>query len=228
MEMLLKRLVKSSNPIDKERLKTYVRNLSIEYIGKKQFIEVYYNEKNSIDEESIIQTVWQCVMNVVDSERFEWIRQLPQDSKDRWIIEPPGFGETRIEDMKAYCKVDFMLPFGRDIYILDWKTGKEDPEKHRKQLIGYSLFANYHFENNFDFIYTMVCYIKDGFIEKAPDISKVDVDQFVETVRAESQEMKSFNMDVERNTPKDKSVFEMTLDISKCRFCEYRELCGRK
>ena len=228
MEMLLKRLVKSSDPIDKERLKTYVRNLSIEYIGKKQFIEVYYNEKNSIDEESIIQTVWQCVMNVVDSERFEWIRQLPQDSKDRWIIEPPGFGETRIEDMKAYCKVDFMLPFGRDIYILDWKTGKEDPEKHRKQLIGYSLFAKYHFENNFEFIHTMVCYIKDGFIEKAPDISKVDVDQFVETVRAESQEMKSFNMDVERNTPKDKSVFEMTSDISKCRFCEYRELCGRK
>ena len=36
MEMLLKRLVKSSDPIDKERLKTYVRNLSIEYIGKKQ------------------------------------------------------------------------------------------------------------------------------------------------------------------------------------------------
>lgn len=227
IETLLKRLIKSSDVIDQSRLDAYVEKICLEYIQKKTFIEVYYKEKEGIDHDAIITAVKQCLQNVLLSERFEWIRNLPQESKDRWIIEPPGFGETRIEGMKAYCKVDFMLPVDRAIYILDWKTGKEDPEKHRKQLIGYSLFAKYHFENDFDEIKTMVCYIKEGYVEKSPDITMEDVHLFIDTVRQESGEMKAMNADVQSNTPKPKEEFVMTEELSKCRFCEFRELCGR-
>lgn len=227
IETLLKRLVKSSEVIDQSRLEAYVEKICLEYIQKKTFIEVYYKEKENIDTVAIITAVKQCLQNVLQSERFEWIRNLPQDSKDRWIIEPPGFGETRIEGMKAYCKVDFMLPVDRTIYILDWKTGKEDLTKHRKQLIGYSLFAKYHFENDFDEIKTMVCYIKDGYVEKTPDITMEDVHQFIDTVQQETAEMKSMNVDVQANTPRPKEEFSITEDAAKCRFCEFRELCGR-
>jgi hypothetical protein len=227
IETILKRLVKSSEVIDQPRLEAYVEKICLEYIQKKTFIEVYYKEKDSIDDAAIISAVKQWLHNVLQSDRFEWIKNLPQSSKDRWIIEPPGFGETRIEGMKAYCKVDFMLPVDRTIYILDWKTGKEDLLKHRKQLIGYSLFAKYHFENDFDDIQTMVCYIKEGYVEKRPDITMEDVHPFIDTVKKETAEMKSMNLDVLANTPKPKGEFTMTEDISKCRFCEYRELCGR-
>ncbi len=227
IETILKRLVKSSDLINQEKLNEYIHKICEEYIQKKTFIEVYYKEKESIDNAFIEAAVRNCVHNVLQSERFQWIRSLPQDSKDRWIIEPPGFGETRIEEMKAYCKVDFMLPVDSIIYILDWKTGKEDPDKHRKQLIGYSLFAKYHFENNFDEIKTMVCYIKDGYAEKSPDITIEDVNRFVDTVRTETNEMKAMTSDVIKNTPLDKGSFEMTLDLSRCRFCEFRELCNR-
>jgi hypothetical protein len=227
IETLLRRLVKSSELIDEQRLEAYIEKICDEYIQKKTFIEVHYKEKESIDPQLIIIAVKQCLRNVLESERFKWIKNLPQLSKDRWIIEPPGFGETRIEGMKAYCKVDFMLPVDRTIYILDWKTGKEDSEKHRKQLIGYSLFAKYHFENDFDEIQTMVCYIKEGYVEKTPKITMEDVNLFIDTVRQETAEMKSMNVDIQANTPQPKEKFAMTEDPSRCRFCEFRELCGR-
>jgi ATP-dependent helicase/DNAse subunit B len=140
IEAILKRLQKSTDVIDANRMKNFVKQQVQKYMLDKVFSEVYYKEKEEIDETYIIDSVFNAVMIFLNSERFEWVKQLPESSKKQWIIEPGGYGETRIQtdrgEFKAYCKVDFMLPDGKDIYILDWKTGKADEYKHRKQLIG--------------------------------------------------------------------------------------------
>jgi hypothetical protein len=43
-------------------------------------------------------------MIFVNSERFEWVKQLPESSKKQWIIEPGGFGETRIQTDRGELK----------------------------------------------------------------------------------------------------------------------------
>ncbi|MEY3127310.1 MAG: hypothetical protein RL273_1487, partial [Bacteroidota bacterium] len=45
--------------------------------------------------------------NLIKSERFDWIKA--RSNKSDWIIEPYGYGETRIKELKAYFKVDFLL-----------------------------------------------------------------------------------------------------------------------
>ena len=227
MESILHRLIKSSQPVDVERLEKFVHQKAQEYVTSKKFLEVHYKEQEQIAWEPIAERAFGSIRNIVTSDRFAWILELPQSSKDQWMIEPAGFGETRIEGMKAYCKVDFMLPHEETIYIMDWKTGKPDPEKHRKQLIGYSLFAKYHFDGRFAQIVPMVCYVKEGYEEVQPEITDADISAFVETVRSETAEMKSYNLDEMKNTPKMKASFAMTDNISSCRFCEYRELCLR-
>ena len=227
MESILHRLIKSSQPVDIDRLEKFVHQKAQEYVTSKKFLEVHYKEQEQISWEPIAERAFGSIKNIVTSERFAWILELPQSSKDQWMIEPAGFGETRIEGMKAYCKVDFMLPHEETIYIMDWKTGKPDPEKHRKQLIGYSLFAKYHFDGRFAQIVPMVCYVKEGYEEVQPEITDADISAFVETVRSETAEMKSYNLDEMKNTPKMKASFAMTDNISSCRFCEYRELCQR-
>lgn len=227
MESILHRLIKSSQPVDVNRLEKFVHQKAQEYVTSKKFLEVHYKEQEQIAWEPIAERAFGSIKNIVTSDRFAWILELPQSSKDQWMIEPAGFGETRIEGMKAYCKVDFMLPHEETIYIMDWKTGKPDPEKHRKQLIGYSLFAKYHFDGRFAQIVPMVCYVKEGYEEVQPEITDADISAFVETVRSETAEMKSYNLDEMKNTPKMKASFAMTDNISSCRFCEYRELCQR-
>jgi hypothetical protein len=227
MESILHRLIKSSQPVDIERLENFVHQRAEQYVTSKKFLEVHYKEQEHIEWKPLAERAFSSIRNIVTSDRFAWILELPQSSKDQWMIEPAGFGETRIEGMKAYCKVDFMLPHEDTVYIMDWKTGKPDPEKHRKQLIGYSLFASYHFEGRFAHIIPMVCYVKESYEEVQPEISSDDIAQFVETVRRETAEMKSFNVDEMKNTPKVKTSFPLTDQISSCRFCEYRELCER-
>lgn len=227
MESILHRLIKSSQPVDIVRLEAFVRQRAQEYVTSKKFLEVHYKEQEEIAWEPIAERAFASIRNIVTSDRFQWILNLPQSSKDQWMIEPAGFGETRIEGMKAYCKVDFMLPHEDTIYIMDWKTGKPDPEKHRKQLIGYALFASFHFEGRFNHIIPMVCYVKEGYEEVQPEISNADIQDFVDTVRKESEEMKSYTLDEMKNLPKMKAAFPLTDNISSCRFCEFRELCDR-
>jgi len=120
-----------------------------------------------------------------------------------------------------------MLPNGRDIYILDWKTGKADEYKHRKQLIGYSLFASFHFENKFDRIIPILAYLKGEYSEVVPEISQADIEKFKEDMLAETRAMQNLNLDIENNTPVDKNEFTLIENEGKCKFCEFRELCGR-
>ncbi len=231
IEAILKRIQKSTDVIDETRMKGFVKTQVQKYMLDKVFSEVYYKEKEEIDESYIVENVFNAVMIFVRSERFEWIRQLPDSSKQQWIIEPDGFGETRIQtdrgELKAYCKVDFMLPDGKDIYILDWKTGKADEFKHRKQLIGYSLFASFHFENKFDRIIPILAYLKDGYSEVVPEISERDIENFKDDMLAETRAMQRMNLDIENNTPVDKNEFALTESEGKCKYCEFRELCGR-
>jgi hypothetical protein len=231
IEAILKRLQKSTDVIDETRMKSFVKAQVQKYMLDKVFSEVYYKEKEEIDEAYIIESVFNAVMIFVKSERFEWIRQLSDMSKQQWIIEPDGYGETRIRtdrgELKAYCKVDFMLPDGKDIYILDWKTGKADEFKHRKQLIGYSLFASFHFENKFDRIIPILAYLKDGYSEVIPEISERDIENFKDDMLAETRAMQNMNVDIENNTPIEKEEFTLTESESKCKYCEFRELCGR-
>ena len=231
IEAILKRLQKSTDVIDETRMKGFVKAQVQKYMLDKVFSEVYYKEKEEIDEAYIIESVFNAVMIFVKSERFEWIKQLPETSKQQWIIEPDGYGETRIRtdrgDLKAYCKVDFMLPDGKDIYILDWKTGKADEFKHRKQLIGYSLFASFHFENKFDRIIPILAYLKDGYSEVIPQISEMDIENFKSDMIGDIRAMQNMNVDIENNTPVAKNEFTLTESEGKCKYCEFRELCGR-
>ena len=231
IEAILKRLQKSTDVIDETRMKGFVKAQVQKYMLDKVFSEVYYKEREEIDEAYIIDSVFKAVMIFVKSERFEWIRQLPDTSKQQWIIEPDGYGETRIKtdrgDLKAYCKVDFMLPDGKAIYILDWKTGKADEFKHRKQLIGYSLFASFHFENKFDRIIPILAYLKDGYSEVVPQISEMDIENFKSNMIGDIRAMQNMNVDIENNTPVAKNEFTLTESEGKCKYCEFRELCGR-
>lgn len=231
IEAILKRLQKSTEVIDEARMKNFVKQQVQKYMLDHTFTEIYYKEKEAIDENYIAESVFNAVMIFVKSERFEWVKNLPESSKQQWIIEPDGYGETRIQtdrgELKAYCKVDFMLPNGRDIYILDWKTGKQDPEKHRKQLIGYSLFASFHFENKFDRIIPILAYLKDGYSEVLPEISEADIENFKDDMYGDTKAMHRMNLDIENNTPVGKDEFTQTESESKCKYCEFKELCGR-
>ena len=127
IKVFLERLLVSEKPVNEDKFIEFAKKTVDDTLPKKVFTEVYYGQMPDVDSESIFETVKLCLLNFLNSERYRWIIKEAVSGKDGWVIEPPGYGETRINDFKAYCKVDFLFPVRDKLYILDWKTGKKSP-----------------------------------------------------------------------------------------------------
>ena len=228
VKVLLERLLVSEKPIDKQKFLDFVLKTTEEYCGAKTFCEVYYGEKEKIDTELVFENLKTIVKNFIESSRYEWVLKEAVSNKKGWVIEPPGYGETRINDIKAYCKVDFLFPVNGEFYILDWKTGKQDERKHTKQLLGYSTWAVYHLDTLPEKVHPIIIYLKPEYCELKLEVSKADIEEFAKTVKRETDELYTLCGDIISNVPKEKEEFKLTQNISACKFCNYRELCKRQ
>ncbi len=223
--VLLRRLRDREKPIDVERFNEYIQEQCREYISVKVFREVYFGSMDRVDDAQIIGDVERAMDNLLESNRFDWISGQEKSDRSGWVIEPPGYGETRIDGMKAYCKVDFLFPVDEFIYIFDWKTGKEDRFKHERQLVGYAAWASYHFEIEPNLIRPFIAYLLPEYAEIDLHVEPFDVSAFAERVRVETEEMYEFCENVDRNIPLPKHSFPLTEQRSICDYCNFYELC---
>jgi len=222
---LLERLIKSERKINKERFLDYAKKEIEEYCKHNKFSEVYYKEIEKVSKEDLFQSIKKNLENLLNSERFNWIREKAAKNKHKWIIEPPGYGEFRLDGMKIYCKVDALFPFDEKTYIIDWKTGKEDRKKHDKQLTGYVCWASYHFKNKPENFSAISAYLHPTYREKEMQFKNYEIENFIHTVQKETEEMHSFCEDVSENIPIPKENFKKTTNEKICNYCNFREIC---
>ncbi len=225
MEAFLRRLQKDDSAIDEEKLLAYSAEKTSEYFGRKTFMELYYGDRERIDMEAVHEKVRTCLANFLGSPTCNWIYMKALTNRDNWMIEPPGYGETRLDGIKAYCKMDFLFPVDDDVYILDWKTGRKDTFKHTRQLTGYAAAASNNFHIPWSRISPRIVYLYPAFEELEAVLKEEDIQSFLERVRAESEEMKSFCVDPQRNIPLPIDHFPPAPSPSICRNCVFRELC---
>ncbi len=232
IQALLSRLQKSAGEIDREKFYEYARRLTFDVCKEKKFEDVYYGRREAIDfDTEIFQPVMAAMKNFLESDRLQWLFEEALVSKDDWIIEFEDnnrYGECRIDNQKAYCKVDFLFPVGDRLHIIDWKTGKEDYAKHSIQLRGYAGWANFQFGTDYSSISTTVAYLLPAYKETTVVLNEYDIDDFATRVREQTDAMYQFCEVPELNIPLPKEQFEMTPMVNFCRTCKYRELCDRK
>ncbi len=156
---LLERLQVTPKAIDEGRFYDYAEKITRKYVHAKSFQEIYYGRMKSVNAGEVFDKVRISLKNLLNSDRLTWLMDCAVPQKDEWLIEPPGYGETRIGGMKAYCKVDFLFPVNDRIFIMDWKTGKPDSKKHGRQMVGYAAWAAYHFEKDPGAISPIVAYL---------------------------------------------------------------------
>ena len=225
IEALLNRLVTTKKVIDREQFFDFAYRGTRHRAETEAFHEVYYGEREAVTAEDLYPKVQVCLENLLDSDRYRWLVGEAAQTSDQWVIEPPGYGESRLEGLKAYFKVYFLSPVGDHFHILDWKTGKADPEKHRKQLVGYAVWASYHFEVGAEKVVPTIAYLHPRYEEVEEVFNAFDLEHFAIQVRAETDEMREYCRDVEQNIPLDKEQFPLVDDPRICSHCEFRGLC---
>ena len=102
IEVVLKRLLKTTGPIDREKFELYLEKHILTKLDKN-FFETYYGGLEKIELDQLLEKTKRCLNNFLASNRFEWIRDIAIAEKDNWLIEPPGYGESRLDEMKLYC-----------------------------------------------------------------------------------------------------------------------------
>ncbi|MGD9561789.1 MAG: PD-(D/E)XK nuclease family protein [Pyrinomonadaceae bacterium] len=228
IKTLLDRLKRSSEEISVERFRDYARREASTLFQSRTFEDIYYGRSDEIDfETEIFEPVWKGMENFLQSDRLKWLFEEALVYKDDWIIEPRGYGEFRIDGLKAYCRVDFLFPIGDELHIIDWKTGKQDYQKHSMQLRGYAYWANFHLKKDYPLIETTIAHLLPEYKEITARLNEYDIEAFADTVREQTDEMYLYCADTELNVPLPKEEFTMTEHLNFCKTCKFRELCDR-
>ena len=222
------RLQKSDSDIDEKRFIEFAKQKTDLYFSTKTFLETYYGMTAAIDADAAFEKISLCLKNFVGSPIFTWLFMKAITNKDNWMIEPPGYGETRLDGLKAYCKMDFLFPVDNDIYILDWKTGAKDAYKHSHQLIGYAAAASSNFSIPWNTIFPKIVYLSPVFEEFELTLSEQDFSGFFERIRQQTDSMHAFCSDIENNIPLPMENFAPTPSSPICRYCNFQELCFDK
>lgn len=226
IEAFLRRLQQSDANIDEKRFIEYGMKLCDEFFDKKEFLEVYYGYTQEIDRDEAKAKIRVALTNFMNSPLFSWIFMKAITCRQNWVIEPDGFGETRINGLKAYCKMDFLFPVDDEIHILDWKSGKKHPEKHSKQLMGYALATQMNNPNvDGNRIIPRIIYMYPEMDELEFQITDASLAKFSTEVEEQTLEMHSFCKDIEQNIPREFSFFEKTSYTALCKHCPFQEPC---
>jgi CRISPR/Cas system-associated exonuclease Cas4 (RecB family) len=225
LEAFLKRLQLSDTNIDEKRFFSYARALVDRYFSEKTFLEIYYKYTTSIEKSAVYDKVQTCLENFLGSPCYSWIYMSAMTSRDNWMIEPDGYGETRLNGLKAYCKMDFLIPVENSIYILDWKTGQKDQFKHRNQLLGYAAAAHQNFGIPWNAIFPKIIYLTPHYDEFEIEIKENDLKSFFEVIKAQTEQMYEFCSSVDDNKPLPIDSFPKNPSPGMCRQCKYQEFC---
>jgi ATP-dependent exoDNAse (exonuclease V) beta subunit len=224
IEAFLRRLQASDAAIDENRFFLFARQKAEEYFSTKTFIENYYGSLRPTPLDEALAKISACLKNFLGSPCYNWIFMKALTNKNDWLIEPPGFGETRLNGMKAYCKMDFLFPVDGAVYILDWKTGNKDAHKHENQLVGYAAAANNNFNIPANDIVPKIVYLYPAFEELELPMQK-DFSSFFEKVKRETEAMYALCNDVENNIPLAIESFPQSPSAGTCLYCNFQELC---
>jgi len=225
---VLNRLTREPDePVDRARLADFVTRKAAERHRAARYAEVHYHERDAVTTEDVAAPARDAIASLVASERFSWLVERARRPEGEWIVDVEGYGETRVDGLKAYCKVDFLIPAHGKLHILDWKTGKERGERHAVQLRGYAAWASHRFGVPPERVAPVVAYLLPAYREVSVELNQYDMQDFATLVRTQTNEMYALCRDVERNLPLPKDRFPLTTVESMCSYCNYRELCGR-
>ena len=129
------------------------------------------------------------------------------------------------EGIKIYAIPDYCYRKDHVIHIHDWKSGRQR-DSHRDQLAVYGLWAACKHQRPDESLCVYVEYLKDGEVVVA-SLTPEDLERVKERIGQSVADMTEMLVDAdrERNKPLPKKDWELALDTTTCRHCNFFELC---
>ena len=165
--------------------------------------------------------VVECLKLFFDSSVYKEVLGL---SADQWL-EVEQFSSFFYKDIKIYAVFDFAYRNGDEIIIYDWKTGKEETDKHKLQLACYGLFATKKWEIKPEDVKLMELYLSSG-KQNEYNFSEFDLDNIQKHIWSSIGEMQNKLDDPQANIASE-DRFPFTKNTKTCEYCNFLKICPR-
>ena len=165
--------------------------------------------------------VVECLNNFFKSDVYKRILQL---SNEQWL-EVERFSHFIFDDIKVYVVPDFAFRSGDEIFIYDWKTGKEEAN-NKLQLGCYGLYATKQWSIKPEQISTVEFYLSSG-IDKESNLTNKELDQVCKYITKSVEAMKGL-LDNSLSNIASEEKFSFPEYEQVCQYCNYRKICPQQ
>lgn len=184
--------------------------------------EIYYGRKEFLRSKSkdILNRIKTSLKNFERSRSYRMVMEGRVD-----VLEvDEDFPSFEYEGVKVFSIIDFLY---RDketntLVIVDWKTGKPNPDRDPLQLKLYTIYVLEKYEN----VEQIKC-INEYLLHGKSEVYTFDEEQLLEMKDYISRcikQMDDYLEDPKINKPKDISHFPAERS-QRCDFCEFKEIC---
>ena len=162
-----------------------------------------------------------CLRNFYGSDTYRWIQDRP---RDQWL-EIEDFSSFRIDGVKVHVKLDFACRDGDRVHIFDWKTGRRDESDNSIQLACYALYAQEKWGPGPGNVRTAEFNLALDKVREYP-VSAADIERISAYIRGSIRDMKEL-LKVPDHNDADRDSCPLTSEEWRCRYCNFKRLCGR-
>lgn len=166
--------------------------------------------------------VVKCLKLFLNSNVYREIKKL---SSKQWL-EIEQFSSFFFRDIKIYSVFDFAYRHNDEVTISDWKTGKEEPDKHKHQLACYGLFAMKKWKLKPEHIKLEEFYLSSGKLNEY-NLNKFDLDDIQKNIWISIEEMQNMLDDRKANIAIE-NQFAYTENTKICGYCNYQKICSEE
>ena len=227
LKLILTKAISSEDPVDIEKLETWLNREIQSSLRDSNWFEKYYNVEEVDLESYVHDNAMEMFKTFLESDRYKELKEMVYEKGQFTLIDPKGYGELRLNDNKIYAKVDFCFATPEDLLIIDWKTGKDDP-KHVEQLSVYvaATLSMYPETVKPNKIEAVAAYLRDGYSELSIDSqTEQDIQDTIDLINHQTEEMEKYLKDIDSNIPLDISEFPKHSNKRFCKHCRFKEIC---
>ena len=162
-----------------------------------------------------------CLKLFFDSKVYEDIFHL---SPDQWL-EVEEFSSFYDNGIKIYSVFDFVCRKNEEVFIYDWKTGKNEYNQHKLQLACYGLFATIKWNLKPDQVQLREFNLSNGKMYEM-SFEEFDLDGTHKHIRSSIEDMLNCLEDRQINLAVEER-FDLSENRKFCEHCNYVRICPR-
>jgi hypothetical protein len=187
------------------------------------FQEHYYGKALPEDyRQTALHEAKQHVRTFMASELYAHLGQRPATE----FLNVETLQSFSLAGVKVWVQMDLARLENGTIFLYDWKTGKIDKREIRQQLGVYGLYARHAWPEQSTPPIRGIVYglAEDELFEF--DLSQTDLEAVQQQIETSVSQLQVLLTDSQANLAEMRR-FPMINNLTACRTCQFRELCGR-